>query len=120
MVYQHACSYFQLCDHASVSSQLTVVFHDPPDFGNKEVQWDVGLPAAAEAAECYAKKRIEMHAHKWQNMVGSLSITGLPSNLKLAVAEGKAVANCIQVGCALDHAKDISGPASHVKGHLTA
>ena len=68
-VYQHGCSYFQLCNHARLSSQLTALFHDGVHPGNPHVEWAIGLPAAAEAIACYAKRNIELHAPRWANQV---------------------------------------------------
>lgn len=70
MVYMHGCSYFSMCDHRSLSTQLTTVFTDPANFGQYQPEWAIGLPSAAEALTCYAKRNVEMHAPRHRNLVG--------------------------------------------------
>ena len=69
-VYQHGCTYFGLCTHSALSSQLTAVFHDIDHPGNPHVEWDIALPPAAEAIQCYSKRSIEMRAPAFKNLVG--------------------------------------------------
>ena len=68
-IYQHGCSYFQLCDHAALSSCLTVLFIDTPDIGQKQPEWAIGLPPLAQASKCYAKERVELYAPQWKEKV---------------------------------------------------
>lgn len=65
------CVFFQLCDHRSLSSKLTAIFHDDVHLGNPQVEWEKALPAAADAIKCYSKRLVEMHAEKWANLVSS-------------------------------------------------
>lgn len=68
-VYQHGCTYFHMCDHASLSSGLTSLFTDTTETGQRQPEWAVGLPAAAEASACYAKELLELHAPAWKDKV---------------------------------------------------
>lgn len=61
LVYQHACSYLNLCTHAALSEHLTVLLH--------------GKQAAASSSDyssllaCLSKKVIDIHANETQSMV---------------------------------------------------
>lgn len=60
LVYQHACSYLNLCTHAALSEHLTVLLH--------------GKQAAASSSDyssllaCLSKKVIDIHANETQSM----------------------------------------------------
>ncbi|KAK9789554.1 hypothetical protein WJX73_002802 [Symbiochloris irregularis] len=78
-VYQHGCTYFKLCTHAALTSQLAAVFHDIDHPGNPHVEWDVALPPAAEAIQCYSKRSIEMRAPAYKNstFIFGEAVTGI-------------------------------------------
>lgn len=91
--YQHGCTYFKLCSHAELSSRLTVVFNDLANTNSMEVEWARGLPPAAEAAACLAKRRIEMQAPRSFNQA-SVAIGALPSQAHFACLLQKMHLSC--------------------------
>ncbi|KAK9792451.1 hypothetical protein WJX73_000579 [Symbiochloris irregularis] len=67
MVYVHGCRYFGLCDHAALSQQLSVVFHDKRPKGLAS-DWATVLPAADEALRCLSKQSWELRSTKSKNV----------------------------------------------------